>query len=368
MFGHRAPWARLCVVGSFGLVAALAGCSADQTAILLELESPNLVVPTDVAQVRVLAMGESGVMADVTSDLPGTWPQTFAIRPGAGRADELVSIRVYGLAGGRERIRRVLAPVRFTRGSTTRVSVILDRDCLDVICTSPDVGCLAGVCQGEMPMDGGVDAGTDGGMIDAGDEDGGVPDGGDEDAGTDAGIDAGIDAGTDAGMAGEGRLLITEYVEGSSNNKALEITNIGDGAISLAGCEVQLFPNGGTAASNTLAMSGTLAAGASIVYCHPSHATGATCAATSLAINFNGDDAIVLACMGVVIDTFGQIGTAPSGGWSGGGISTQDRTLRRKCSVTMGDPDGTDAFDPSVEWDGFPQNTFGDLGMYVCPG
>ncbi|MCU0671614.1 MAG: lamin tail domain-containing protein [Myxococcota bacterium] len=367
MFGHRAPWARLCVVGSFGLVAALAGCSADQTAILLELESPNLVVPTDVAQVRVLAMGESGVMADVTSDLPGTWPQTFAIRPGAGRADELVSIRVYGLAGGRERIRRVLAPVRFTSGSTTRVSVILDRDCLDVICTSPDVGCLAGVCQGEMPMDGGVDGGTDGGTIDAGDagdEDGGMPDGGDEDAGT----DAGSDAGTDAGMAGEGRLLITEYVEGSSFNKALEITNVGDGAISLIGCEVQLYSNGGTTAGNSLALNGMLEPGQSIVYCHPSHATGATCAATSLAINFSGDDAVALVCMGVVTDTFGRIGERPTPAWTGGGLSSQDRTLRRKCDVTMGDVDGSDAFDPSVEWDGFPPDTFGDLGMRVCPG
>lgn len=360
MLRQRAPWARLLVTGLL-----VVGCSADQTAILLEIESPNLVVPTDVAQVRILAVGESGVMADVTSDLPGTWPQTFAIRPGSGRDDELVSIRVYGLAGGSERIRRVLAPVRFVSGSTTRVSVILDRDCLDVICTSPDVGCLAGVCQGEMPMDGGVDGGLDGGELDGGD-DGGAVDGGDVDGGEDAGEpDSGIDAGMDSGMSGEGRLLITEYVEGSSFNKALEITNIGDGPFALAGCELQLFSNGNLTAGNTLALNGTLAAGASIVYCHPSHATGATCAATSLAINFSGDDALALVCMGVVVDTFGTIGQRIV--WTGGGLSTQDETLRRMCTVTMGDVDGSNPFDPSVEWNGFPVDTFDDLGRYTCP-
>jgi hypothetical protein len=361
MFRHRTSWALVALAG-------LVGCSEDQTAILLELESPNLVVPTDIAQVRILAVGESGVMADVTNDLPGTWPQSFAIRPGAGGREELVSIRVYGIAGGRERIRRVLAPVRFVSGRTTRVSVILDRDCLDVICTSPDVGCLAGTCMGEMPMDGGVDAGTD----DAGTTDAGTPDAGDDagevDGGdVDAGFDGGMDAGTDAGMSGTARLLFTEYVEGSSNNKAIEVTNIGDGASSLVGCELRLFSNGNATPGNTLTLTGELAAGASNVYCQPGYVGAASCLATSLAVNFNGDDAFALACMGEVIDVIGQIGVDPGTEWTGGGLSTANQTLRRKCTITMGDANGSDAFDPSVEWDGFPEDTFDDLGMYICP-
>ncbi len=47
--------------------------------------------------------------------------------------------------------------------------------------------------------------------------------------------------------------------------------------------------------------------------------------------------------------------------------STQDATLRRKCSVTTGDTNGSDAFDPSVQWDGFPADTFTDLGQDNCP-
>ena len=46
--------------------------------------------------------------------------------------------------------------------------------------------------------------------------------------------------------------------------------------------------------------------------------------------------------------------------------STADNTLRRKAGVTAGDPDGSNAFDPAVEWDGFAVDTFGGLG-YVGP-
>lgn len=171
----------------------------------------------------------------------------------------------------------------------------------------------------------------------------------------------------DAGAPMAPRLLITEYAEGSSFNKALELTNLGTAAVSLMGCEIRLYGNGSTVAGNTLALTGILAPRASVVYCHPSHATGVSCAATSLAINFSGDDALEVACLGVTVDTFGRIGERPSPAWVGGGLSSQDRTLRRKCSITMGDLNGFDPFDPSVEWDGFPLDTFGDLGTYSCP-
>ena len=81
----------------------------------------------------------------------------------------------------------------------------------------------------------------------------------------------------------------------------------------------------------------------------------------------DGNDAIVLRRDGVIVDVIGQIGFDPGpGGWSGGGISTVDRTLRRKSTVCQGDPDGSDPFDPSVEWDGFPIDTFGGLGTHVA--
>ncbi len=39
--------------------------------------------------------------------------------------------------------------------------------------------------------------------------------------------------------------------------------------------------------------------------------------------------------------------------------------LRRKSSIGIGDADGSDAFDPADEWNGFPQDTFDGLGSHV---
>ena len=67
-----------------------------------------------------------------------------------------------------------------------------------------------------------------------------------------------------------------------------------------------------------------------------------------------------------VIDSFGKVGENPgSDGWSGGGITTANETLRRKPTICSGDTDPSDAFDPSVEWYGFPINTFDGLGSHA---
>ena len=73
-----------------------------------------------------------------------------------------------------------------------------------------------------------------------------------------------------------------------------------------------------------------------------------------------------LRCEGVTLDVIGQIGTDPGTDWSGGGVSTQDASLSRKCTVSAGDADGTDAFDPSVEWD-TASDIGAAVGAYICP-
>jgi hypothetical protein len=45
----------------------------------------------------------------------------------------------------------------------------------------------------------------------------------------------------------------------------------------------------------------------------------------------------------------GQIGFDPGSEWGSGLTSTADNTLRRKPSIEAGDPNGTDAFDPSIQ-------------------
>jgi predicted extracellular nuclease len=80
---------------------------------------------------------------------------------------------------------------------------------------------------------------------------------------------------------------------------------------------------------------------------------------------FNGDDAITLERGGVILDSIGQIGVDPGAEWGSGLTSTQDGTLQRKASVTAGDTDPTDAFDPATGWDGFATDTFDGLGAHA---
>ena len=164
-------------------------------------------------------------------------------------------------------------------------------------------------------------------------------------------------------------LFFSEYVEGSSNNKALEIYNGTTAAVDLgAGSyNVQMFFNGNPAAGLTINLAGSVAPGDVFVVAHSSAAAAILAQAdqTNGAGWFNGDDAVVLRKGATVVDVIGQIGFDPGTEWGSGLTSTADNTLRRKSSVSAGDPNGSDAFDPALEWNGFATDTFDGLGAHV---
>ncbi|NJL39390.1 MAG: hypothetical protein HC840_06345 [Leptolyngbyaceae cyanobacterium RM2_2_4] len=166
-------------------------------------------------------------------------------------------------------------------------------------------------------------------------------------------------------------LFFSEYVEGSSNNKALEIYNNTGAAVDLAaaGYVVQMYFNGNTTAGLTIPLTGTVANGDVFVLAQSSASSVILAQAdqTNGSGWFNGDDAVVLrkgGASGTVVDAIGQIGVDPGTEWGSGLTSTADNTLRRKTSVTMGDTNPSDAFDPSIEWDGFATDAFDGLGNY----
>ena len=169
-------------------------------------------------------------------------------------------------------------------------------------------------------------------------------------------------------------LFFSEVIEGSSNNKALEIYNGTGAAVDLAagGYHVQMFFNGNSSAGLTLNLVGTVAHGDVFVIAHASAAAAVLAHAdqTSGAGWFNGDDAVVLRKGTTIVDAFGQIGFDPGSQWGSGLVSTADNTLRRKADVCGGDPDGSDVFDPALEWDGFATDTFDGLGAHAtsCGG
>jgi uncharacterized protein len=168
--------------------------------------------------------------------------------------------------------------------------------------------------------------------------------------------------------AAPSELFFSEYIEGTSNNKALEIYNGTGTAVDLTagGYNVQMYFNGSATAGLTINLAGTLADGDVFVLAQSS-ATAAILAQadqTNGAGWFNGDDAVVLRKGIVVLDVIGQIGFDPGSEWGSGVTSTADNTLRRKASICAGDPDGSNLFEPAVEWDGFATDTFDGLGVH----
>ena len=164
-------------------------------------------------------------------------------------------------------------------------------------------------------------------------------------------------------------LLFSEYIEGSSNNKSLEIYNGTGAAVDLAagGYNVQVFFNGNPVSTLTINLTGTVANGDVHVVAHGSANAAILAQAdqTSGAGWFNGDDAVVLRKGITVVDAIGQIGFDPGTEWGAGLTSTADNTLRRKAGFGVGDTNPSDVFDPAAEWDGFATDTFGGLGTHA---
>jgi len=164
-------------------------------------------------------------------------------------------------------------------------------------------------------------------------------------------------------------LFFSEYIEGSSNNKALEIFNGTGAAINLGtnAYNVQMFFNGSATAGLTINLTGTVADGD--VYVVAQSSANATVLAQADQTNgagwFNGDDAVVLRKGTTIIDVIGQIGFDPGTEWGSGLVSTADNTLRRLGPISAGDPNGSNAFTPATEWEGFATDTFDGLGSHT---
>ena len=164
-------------------------------------------------------------------------------------------------------------------------------------------------------------------------------------------------------------LFFTEYIEGTSFNKALEIYNGSGSNIDLSSGNyiVEIYSNGSGTVSTTITLTGTINGNDVFVLAHSSADAAILAAAdqTTGSVNFNGDDAIVLkkgGAGGTILDVIGQVGVDPGTEWGSGLTSTVDNTLRRKAGTTVGDTNKDDAFEPSSEWDGYATDTFDGLG------
>jgi endonuclease I len=151
-------------------------------------------------------------------------------------------------------------------------------------------------------------------------------------------------------------LLFSEYIEGSGNNKALEIANNTGSSVNLSTYTIKKQTNGAGSWSTGLALSGTLTTGSKFVIVNSSMSSScfstsaANISTTATELTFNGNDAVGLFKNGVLIDIIGTF----NGGTANFAI---DVTLRRKSTVTS--PSTT--FNLSAQWDSYSQDTCNNL-------
>ena len=159
-------------------------------------------------------------------------------------------------------------------------------------------------------------------------------------------------------------LFISEYIEGSSYNKAIEIFNGTGAAVDLSQYAVRVYRNGSATYDQTIQLSGTLADNDVFVVANDDASFAGNADLTSNKLDFNGDDGVALVKNDTIIDFIGDTLGDPGSEWGSGLTSTKDNTLRRKSSISTGDNNPNDAFDPAVEWDGYAKDTFDGLGSH----
>ncbi|MCP2027904.1 endonuclease I [Flavobacterium sp. HSC-32F16] len=156
-------------------------------------------------------------------------------------------------------------------------------------------------------------------------------------------------------------LLFSEYIEGSGNNKALEIANNTGSSISLSAYTIKKQTNGAGSWSTGLTLTGTLSTGSKFVIVNSSISSScfspssANISTTATELTFNGNDAVGLFKNGVLIDIIGTF----NGGTANFAV---DVTLRRKSTVTS--PSTT--FNLSAQWDSYSQDTCNNLASKMA--
>ncbi len=165
-------------------------------------------------------------------------------------------------------------------------------------------------------------------------------------------------------QAQEGCVFISEYIEGSSNNKALEIYNGCENAVDLSNYQVLTFANGATEASFVFVGEGMLEPGEVYTICNSRAEFVDQCDTTSSVAGFNGNDAIALVNLqtGDTLDIIGVIGEDP-GSWdvSDGAGSTQNQTLVRRPEILSGNTGWETA---QNEWIVLEQDVIDSLGFH----
>ena len=193
-------------------------------------------------------------------------------------------------------------------------------------------------------------------------------------------------------------LFFSEYVEGTGNNKALEIFNPSENPVNLSNYRLARYANG-SLIPDLIGLSGNLAAKKTYVVALDKRNPNGT--GTELPVDsalmavadtflcpdytvnqtmyFNGNDAMSLQkTNGEIVDLIGKIGENPGVGWTADSLCaigtftdkcgavgwTVNHTLVRKPQVQAGLNFNPRSFNVTIGWDTLPVNTFDNLGFH----
>lgn len=159
-----------------------------------------------------------------------------------------------------------------------------------------------------------------------------------------------------SGTSGGGALIISEYIEGSSNNKALEIANVTGASINMSGYSLKKETNGSGTWADEYTLSGTLADGEVFVIANSSASSSITSVAdvttTSGIVTFNGNDAVGLFRNDTLMDMLGTFNSSTN--------YAQNVTKVRNANIST--PNSTYT---TSEWTNYSSDTFGYLGSHT---
>lgn len=186
-------------------------------------------------------------------------------------------------------------------------------------------------------------------------------------------------------------LFISEYVEGSGNNKAIEFYNPTANSINMSNYRLVRYSNGSPVGSDSTDLTGTIASFGTFVIANGQTTGSASSPACSPVLQamaqqldhaypaptyVNGDDAMVLVKISPykIIDIFGEIGVQPATAWSdvfpyngtAGKWWTKDLSLQRKSSVQQGVTVNPSPFNVTLEWDSLSKDNWTNVGIHTC--
>lgn len=166
--------------------------------------------------------------------------------------------------------------------------------------------------------------------------------------------------------------FFSEYLEGESNDKCLELFNPSNQGIDLGANQYSIQIQYSSGGILDIPLAGIIESHKTFVLCQAlaSPALLAKAQQTNANNLYNGDDAVLLLKDGVVIDAIGQIGQSVGQTWANiySPKGLENTSLRRKSLFYDGDANPNNDFSPAWEWDAYDLSDHSDLGMHSFEG